>query len=86
MVRKSLLSSASPQTLAQAGERDRRLIRFPEVRRRTGLSKTTAWRGIRRGWFPKPVRLSPGCVAWVEDELDAWIEARLAARDRERLL
>ena len=63
----------------------RRFVRFPTVRERTGISKTTAWRGMRDSWFPRPVRLSPGCVAWVEDELDAWIEARLAARDRERL-
>jgi hypothetical protein len=27
--------------------------------------------------------LSAGVVAWLEDEVDAWIEARIAARDEQ---
>ena len=37
--------------------------------------------GVRHGWFPKPVRLSPGCVAWLESDLETWIDGRLEARD-----
>jgi len=36
----------------------RRLIRFPEVKRRTGLSKTTIWREMRKGKFPKSLALA----------------------------
>jgi prophage regulatory protein len=59
----------------------RRLIRRPVVEDRTGLSKTSIWRGGQQGTFPKPVKSSPGCVAWLEDEVDAWIASRVAARD-----
>ena len=31
--------------------------------------------------FPKPVRLGKNSVTFVEEELDAWIEARIAERD-----
>ncbi len=31
--------------------------------------------------FPKPVRMSANSVAFVESEIDAWIEARIAERD-----
>jgi predicted DNA-binding transcriptional regulator AlpA len=31
--------------------------------------------------FPKPIRVSPGTVAWVEAEVDAWIARQIAARD-----
>jgi predicted DNA-binding transcriptional regulator AlpA len=24
-----------------------------------GISRTTAWRGVRDGWLPSPVRISP---------------------------
>ena len=40
----------------------RRLIRLPEVRARTGLSKTTIWRHTRSGRFPKPLTLTSGTV------------------------
>ena len=33
--------------------------------------------------FPKKVRLGPRAVGYVESEIDAWIEARIAERDRE---
>jgi hypothetical protein len=26
--------------------------------------------------FPKPVKLGDNCIAWFEDELDAWAESR----------
>ena len=31
--------------------------------------------------FPKPVRIGKNSVAFVEDELDAWMEARIVERD-----
>ena len=58
----------------------RRLIRLPDVIARTGLSKTTIWRGTRSGDFPKPVTLTRGTVGWVEDEVDRWIDAKIEAR------
>jgi len=63
----------------------RRLIRNAEVRNRTGLSKTSIWRGQRNGTFPKPIKSSPGCVAWLEDEIEAWIDSRVTARDCQKL-
>jgi hypothetical protein len=31
--------------------------------------------------FPRPVPIGPHAVAWVESEVDEWIEGRLAARE-----
>lgn len=58
----------------------RRLIRRPAVTDRTGLSRTTIWRAVRAGTFPVPVPIGQRAMAWVEAEVDAWIEARLAER------
>ncbi len=33
--------------------------------------------------FPKPVRIGKNSVAFVEDELDAWMKARIAERDEQ---
>jgi predicted DNA-binding transcriptional regulator AlpA len=52
------------------------IIREPECRRRTGLSRSTRWRLERRGKFPRRRQLSPGCSGWLASEIAAWISAR----------
>ncbi|CAE6826769.1 helix-turn-helix transcriptional regulator [Paraburkholderia aspalathi] len=54
----------------------RRFLRRPEVLKKTGLSASTIQRLERAGNFPARRVLSPHCVAWFEDELDAWLEQR----------
>jgi prophage regulatory protein len=51
-------------------------LRFSEVRRRVGLSRSTIWRLERRGLFVKRRRLSANAVGWPEDEIEAWLRAR----------
>lgn len=55
-----------------------RLIRLPEVKHRVGLGRSTIYRWIAEGRFPKPVQLGSYAVAWAEDELDRWVESRLS--------
>ncbi len=57
------------------------LLRLPEVRRRTGRSRSEIYRGVAAGTFPKPVKLSERSSAWPEHEVAAWIAERIAARD-----
>lgn len=57
------------------------LLRLPEVRRRTGISRSELYRRICAGTFPGPVKLGERASAWPADEVDAWIAARVAARD-----
>jgi prophage regulatory protein len=60
----------------------RRIIRDPEVERRTGYSRSQRWRMEKAGRFPVRVQLNPnvgaqGGVGWFEDEVDAWIHDRV---------
>lgn len=58
-----------------------RLIRLPEVCRRTGLGKTTIYELRKSGAFPPPVVIvPPRVVGYVEAEVDSWIAARIAER------
>ena len=52
------------------------MLRFPDVIARTGLSRTTIWRKVRRGLFPAPVQLGENSVGWSEDEITAWVASR----------
>ena len=54
-----------------------RLLRFGEVRQRTGLSRSTIWRMERSGVFPKRVKVSVNVVAWREDEVTEWIASKI---------
>lgn len=58
------------------------LLRFPEVKRRTGLSRSTIWRLERRGEFPRHCRISSGAVAWLESEVSEWMRDAGRRRDR----
>lgn len=57
-----------------------RLLRLPEVLKQTGLGRTTVFDLVRCGKFPPPVRLTSSARAWIEGEVSAWIDARIAAR------
>jgi prophage regulatory protein len=59
-----------------------RLLRFPTVRERTGLSRSTIWRLERRGEFPRHRRISANVVAWVETEVVDWIQSRVKPEAR----
>jgi prophage regulatory protein len=64
---------------ASASQRSLKLLRFPAVRERTGLSRSTIWRLERRGEFPRHYRIAPNVVAWVEDDVTNWIELRTSS-------
>ncbi|HHB7052087.1 TPA: helix-turn-helix transcriptional regulator [Klebsiella pneumoniae] len=52
----------------------KRLIRVPEVLSRVGFSRTTLYERIKEGSFPDRVKIGLRSVAFVESEIDAWIE------------
>ncbi|MCP9268911.1 MULTISPECIES: helix-turn-helix transcriptional regulator [Xenorhabdus] len=54
------------------------LIRLPEVQRRTGYSKAWIYRLIKEDKFPKQVKIGPRSVAFVESEIDGWVDQRIA--------
>ncbi|HAT5065599.1 MULTISPECIES: helix-turn-helix transcriptional regulator [Klebsiella] len=54
-----------------------RFIRVPEVLRRVGFGRTKLYELIRQGRFPEQVKIGPRTVAFVESEIDEWIEATI---------
>jgi prophage regulatory protein len=62
-----------------------RLIRLKEVKHRVSLSRSTIYRWMSEGRFPKPVSLGKRSVAWSADDIDLWISHRVASDEaRER--
>jgi prophage regulatory protein len=60
----------------------KRLLAFEDLRPKgVPFSKPHLFRLMRKGKFPKPVKLGEITNAWLEEEIDAWIAVRIAARD-----
>ena len=60
------------------------ILRRREVEARTGLGCSTIYDSIKAGTFPAPIQLGPKAVGWVESEINAWLAARVVARDAAR--
>ena len=78
-VRKEVIVGEEAVREATETRRVTRLIRLPEVRHRVGLGRSTIYRWMAEGRFPKPVQLGGYAVAWSEDEITEWIAGRLVA-------
>ena len=58
-----------------------KLLRLPSVCAKTGIERDTVYRGVKEGWFPKPVKISDRASGWVQSEIDEFIQNRIAERD-----
>ncbi|MCH2089774.1 MAG: AlpA family transcriptional regulator [Pseudoalteromonas sp.] len=57
-----------------------RLIKLKEVMAKTSLGHSSIYKFISEGTFPKQVSLGAKSVAWVESEVDEWIEEMIRRR------
>jgi len=60
---------------------ERRLIRLAEVQRLSGLSRTGIYARMADRTFPQRVPLGGRAVGWVEEEVHAWVAARIEQRE-----
>jgi len=68
-----------------------RFIRLSEVMSRTGYGRTSIYRKMEDGSFPKSLKLGGApkdpnefdsrAIAWIEEEVDQWVEDRIEDRD-----
>ena len=69
----------------------KRFIRLPEVLSRTGYGRTYIYRKMEDGSFPRSIKLGgtpvdpeafdSRAVAWIENEVEQWIESIIEERD-----
>ena len=56
---------------------DETILRLPAVMERTGLSRSSVYKLIAEGRFPKQVRLSKRSVGWLQSELNSWVRQQI---------
>lgn len=54
-----------------------KFIRLREVLALTGLKESTMYALAKAGRFPSPVKLGARASAWVQAEVDTWMETRV---------
>ena len=69
----------------------KRFIRLPEVLSRTGYGRTSIYRKMEDGSFPRCIKLGgpledsnafdSRAIAWIEDEVEQWMATRIKERD-----
>ena len=68
-----------------------RIIRLNEVKKRTGYGRTSIYRKMEEGTFPKSLKLGgplkdkntidSSAVGWLEHEVDQWVQSIIEERD-----
>lgn len=61
-----------------------RIMRLEEVMSVTGYKRSSVYKYVALGSFPRPVQLTDRAVGWVSTEVEDWIKARIAERDQDR--
>ena len=56
-----------------------RLMRRREVEQVLGISRSSIYRLMQEGEFPRPVRIGPAAVRWRASDIAAWLESRPVA-------
>jgi prophage regulatory protein len=71
-------------TDAETSNMVQRILRLPEVERATGKKRSSIYKEISEGNFPKPIKLGKKAVGWVESEIVDWVQAKIGVRDRSK--
>ena len=60
--------------------KNNKLIKISEVIEKTSLSRSTIYRLLNLGDFPRQVKLSSRSIGWVEEEIQEWINEKSMQR------
>ncbi|WP_186239519.1 helix-turn-helix transcriptional regulator [Burkholderia gladioli] len=52
------------------------VLRIAQVAEKVGLGRSTLYRMIAAGEFPKPIKITSGSNGWLEDDIDGWLAER----------
>lgn len=57
-----------------------RLLRLTKVMDKTGLKRSQVYAYMKTGDFPKSIKIGLSSVAWLESEIDEWINSKINNR------
>ena len=55
-------------------------LKLKDVQKITGLSRSSIYAYIDKGLFPIQVKLGKRSVAWLDTEIESWVDGKINAR------
>lgn len=55
-----------------------RINRLPEVKNKTGLSRSTIYLRMSKKEFPQSISLGGRAIGWLEEDINQWLEQCIA--------
>jgi prophage regulatory protein len=57
----------------------KKIIRLPEVKNTTGLSRSSIYLRMSNGEFPQSISLGSRAVGWLNADIEKWLDECVAA-------
>jgi len=54
-----------------------KILRIQSVISITGLPRSTIYAYIKKGLFPKSIKLGERSVGWLEEDIESWIKSKI---------
>ena len=58
-------------------------LKLPDVCKKTGLSRSTVYKLIKAGTFPKQIKLTEHSSAWIASEIQEWADNVISKRNED---
>ncbi len=58
---------------------EQQILRLPNVKAITGLSRSTIYLRMSEGAFPRQVNLGSRAVGWLSSEIQQWVDERISS-------
>jgi len=67
-------------------EQQKKLVRAKDITSRLSIGKSTLYRYLKNGDFPKPyAKLSKCCTVWLESDIDQYIDDKALQQTEDRI-
>lgn len=54
-----------------------KIMRLPQVIELTTYKRSSIYRLMDEGKFPKPIKIGARAVAWLEEDINLWLESKI---------
>jgi prophage regulatory protein len=75
------MTATSTRRVEGGGFMLNRIIRKKQLADFVGLRRTAVDDAIKRGDFPRPIKIGPRAVGWLEEDIAQWQHGLIAKRD-----
>jgi prophage regulatory protein len=72
-----LILQKGTYNMSQDTVKNNKVLLLDDVKKLTGFSRSTIYRLIADGSFPKQFKRSERLVAWLESDIQAWLQSRI---------